>query len=225
MKKTLLLAGTALALSLSTANAQVVVEELIETILGDSTARFGGIAENIGDIDASINISSFGQNPGEQTSTASTDATGNASETAGTLADVAMTAATLVAGAINTFDADITEGAASLTTSAASNTSLTNASADFSKAVGSGVGVVSLAFNDGTLNSSINVNVGGIGIGEGEEESVIGGGNFTFAAAALDGIEGQTAGLSTLGAGAINTSNITASFISTGDNLCSDCDE
>lgn len=222
MKKSLLAATAVVALTAGAASAQSVTEVfdslIYETLdLEGVGSPFAGIAVNLGDIDSSITIDAGDLAGGELsfsdldvlidagTSSSEGSSTEGGAEQLSTLdavieastteVEVKVNASTNVfgdvstvaAGAINTYTADLTETGATVASSADAATTSTSAAAEFASTTGEGVGAMTLSANLADINAAIDVNLGS--------------GNNSFTS------------IGTVGAGAINTSNITAVFV------------
>jgi hypothetical protein len=227
MNTKMILAAAIVAVSGTAASAQVVTE--INTLMNTLTTNVGGtfadIALNFNAINGSVDISENGQNAGDNsTDNSITDLyvisevdadldlsglpggsvdlgldIGSLSDNDSILNVVTATTeattmnfddiATTAVGAVNSGTMSLTEGAASIISGSATNASSTAASADFASLVGSGVAGLQGAANFADITASITVSGNG--------------GSMDF----------ET--LSTVAAGAIDSSSITAIFVGT----------
>lgn len=207
MSRKIALATAVVALTAPMASAQTVVDDLTEL-----AALYGGaftnIAVNTAEIQGGIDISAGGQNGGtdDESFTAGFDGLGVSVVGGGSLnvagfewdeVDEATTFATttsfgalstLAAGAVNETITVLTENPAVIGSgSDTAAVGLTNASAEFDQSFGSGTFVLSGAYNDADIFGDVTVEVAA--------------GNSDFGS------------ISTTAAGAINTGNITATFV------------
>ncbi|MBK5946496.1 hypothetical protein CCR83_08650 [Rhodobacter veldkampii DSM 11550] len=218
-------------------------EEIVADIndgFATGSARFANIAINTGDVDASVNINADLDEGGVVSSfrgglldidlaASSAEIAGGADAIEGglTIAGVEMveeideasnmsmgSISTLAAGALNTVTMDLTETAAassfdvaSGSVAAAGSTASTSAyDLLTSRSSGSGLSSVAAAYNVADIKASVSLDL---------ED-----GNYAFVGAAQDVVGSLTTtsfvGVSTLAAGALNTADVTAAFVSTG---------
>ncbi len=186
MKVQLIIAAGVVALATG-ANAQVITStEIIEPFIG-ANAKFLSIGENLATIDGSVTIDVGGANgsTNEEIGAGFTTLQDSVTATTATFGDISTTAA----GALSNTTTNLTEAAAVFDSSAdAATTNTTSAASDLME-VGGGVGV-----STGAFNAAAALIDGGISV-------TVDAGNTNFGS------------LSTTAAGAINTANITASFV------------
>ncbi len=186
MKVQLIVAAGFVALATG-ANAQVVNSGNITAPFTGVSAKFVSIGENLAAIDGSVNVTVGGANgsTNEEIGAGFTTVQDTVTATTATFGDISTTAA----GALSNTTTNLSETAAMFEASADAATSNTSSAADDMMSMGGGIGVSTGAFNAAaaTIDGGITVDVVA--------------GNTNFGA------------LSTTAAGAINTADITASFV------------
>ncbi|MDT0681114.1 hypothetical protein RM543_00330 [Roseicyclus sp. F158] len=166
----------------------------------DGTGAFEGSFDE--DLTNVTDTASEAASSASSASNSTTELSGNINASTQSIGDIKS----LAAGAVNTGNFDLTENGAIIDSSSAANTSNTMSEAMASATFGSGIGVISAAINDDSENNGATIN--------GSITASLGAGNIGV------GDIGSTA------AGAINTSEVNATFFGTGcGGTCLDNDD